>query len=92
MAPRNEVESQLVEIWEQVLGREKIGIKDDFFDLGGNSLKATKLISRMHKELGIEVQIDKLFRESTIEMLAEDIQFVRWNASVIEEDVDEFRI
>jgi amino acid adenylation domain-containing protein len=63
-APRNEKEAVLVEIWAGVLGVEKdrIGIDADFFDLGGHSLKATSLVSRVHKELNIKIPLEEIIR------------------------------
>ncbi|MCU4825566.1 amino acid adenylation domain-containing protein, partial [Bacillus cereus] len=72
--PRNDVEEKLVTIWEKLLGRERIGINNDFFDLGGHSLKAAFTISHIRKELGVEVRIKELLENSTIKQLSELIQ------------------
>ncbi|MCK4259319.1 MAG: amino acid adenylation domain-containing protein [Halanaerobiales bacterium] len=74
VAPRNEIEAQLVEIWSQVLGIEGIGVYDNFFDLGGNSLKAIKVISRINKYLGVEVPLKSIFEKRTIESLYTEIK------------------
>ncbi|MGB3467361.1 MAG: non-ribosomal peptide synthetase, partial [Cyclobacteriaceae bacterium] len=68
--PGNEIEEKLVNIWEDVLQREKIGIKDDFFDLGGHSLKALTTVLRVNKEFKIGMKITNLFNTTTIEELA----------------------
>ncbi|MBC9915674.1 phosphopantetheine-binding protein, partial [Chitinophaga varians] len=60
-APRNETEALLVSIWEEILGREGIGIHDHFFDLGGHSLKATRLSARIQKAFGVKVPLQELF-------------------------------
>ena len=65
-APRNEFEEVLVRVWSEVLGVEKVGIRDNFFDLGGHSLKGTVLISRIHKELDVELPLMELFKAPTI--------------------------
>ncbi|WHA04412.1 amino acid adenylation domain-containing protein [Candidatus Bandiella numerosa] len=70
VAPRNEVERKLCEIWGEVLGMEKVGIKDDFFKIGGHSLLATRLISRLRKEYKIEIKLMSLFDKKTIEGLS----------------------
>ncbi|GAA6619990.1 non-ribosomal peptide synthetase [Scytonema sp. NUACC26] len=71
VAPRNEVEQQLAQIWEELLGFQPIGIKDNFFDVGGHSLLAVKLFSKIEKELGKKLPLATLFKSSTIEALAE---------------------
>ncbi len=73
-APRNEVEQKLVEIWREVLGVEKIGINDNFFEIGGHSLKATSLISKIHKVLNVEVPLKEIFANPTIKTISEYIK------------------
>ena len=51
-APRTSTEKALANIWAKILGRDQIGIHDNFFDLGGHSLKATQVVSRIHQILG----------------------------------------
>jgi amino acid adenylation domain-containing protein len=70
-APRNRPEEKLAAIWQDILQKEKIGIKDDFFNLGGHSLKATRLVSRIHREFEIKVQLKDLFSCTTIGQQAE---------------------
>lgn len=65
IGPKNETEKRLVDIWKVVLEKESISITDDFFDLGGHSLKVTRLISRLHKEFNIKLELKQLF-ETTI--------------------------
>ncbi|MCH7322498.1 amino acid adenylation domain-containing protein [Solibacillus sp. MA9] len=72
-APRNELEKQLVTVWESVLGLNHIGINDDFFVLGGHSLKATKLVGRIHKELNVQVPLKEVFNFRSIKGLSEYI-------------------
>jgi acyl carrier protein len=71
--PRTEVEKKLAEIWVEVLGVERVGIHDNFFDLGGQSLLATQVISRTRKLLHIDVPLRRLFDLPTIAELAEII-------------------
>jgi amino acid adenylation domain-containing protein len=68
--PVTDTQKTLVELWQEVLGHNRIGIKDNFFDLGGHSLKATALISRIHKVLNAELPILELFTSPTIEETA----------------------
>ncbi|WP_248630916.1 condensation domain-containing protein, partial [Paenibacillus riograndensis] len=68
-APRNEAEEQLAAIWGKVLGVERISIHDDFFDLGGHSLKAALLVSQVRKVLGVDIKVKEVFEHSTIQRL-----------------------
>jgi amino acid adenylation domain-containing protein len=77
-APRDEIEEKLVEIWSLVLGRDvlhtPIGIDDNFFQLGGHSLKATVLISKIHKALNVKVLLAEIFKNPTIRGLSKYIK------------------
>ena len=71
VAPRNELETKLAAIWQEVLGLAKeIGVHDNFFDIGGHSLRATTLVSKIHKELNVDLPLRDVFRHSTIESMA----------------------
>ncbi len=52
LAPRTAAEAQLVLIWQDILGVARVGVRDNFFEIGGHSLRATLLVSRIQKELG----------------------------------------
>ncbi|OPD17560.1 phosphopantetheine-binding protein, partial [Clostridium botulinum] len=78
-APRNELEETLVKIWSEVLNVKKIGINDNFFDLGGHSLKATVLMSKIHKELNKEIPLKELFKSPTIKEFGKYIEDVEEN-------------
>ncbi|RPK22202.1 non-ribosomal peptide synthase/polyketide synthase [Paenibacillus xylanexedens] len=73
VAPRTDLETKLVSIWQGVLGSVTIGVTDNFFDLGGHSLRATTLVSKVHKELHVDLPLRDVFRYSTIEAMAEVI-------------------
>jgi amino acid adenylation domain-containing protein len=68
--PRDHLESQLVQIWQQVLGIQRIGIRDNFFDLGGHSLLAIKLFAQIQTQFHKKLPITTLFRSGTVEALA----------------------
>ncbi|MCK4258348.1 MAG: amino acid adenylation domain-containing protein [Halanaerobiales bacterium] len=73
--PGNKLEEKLVEIWQAVLGKkEPIGIHDNFFDLGGHSLKATMVVAKIHKELNAELPIAEMFTNPTIAGTANYLQ------------------
>ncbi len=74
MAPTNETEEKLSSIWSRFFGLEKVGIQDDFFELGGDSLKALILLPVLHKEMSVEIPITEFFRLPTIQQLAQHIQ------------------
>lgn len=69
VAPRNDVERDLVKAWEKILGRKGIGIKDDFFDLGGDSIKAIMLSGQLSKQ-GVIISSHEIYKNSTIELLS----------------------
>lgn len=68
--PRNEIESSLVQIWEEVLDVHSIGVNDDFFDLGGHSLSATRVVSRVFEQFQLEMPLRALFQSPTIAAMA----------------------
>ncbi len=90
VAPRDAVEEKLAEVWAEVLniginrdeldavlpGRPftAIGIDDNFFDFGGHSLKATMLISRIHRAFNVKVPMEEIFKQPTIRQLAQYIK------------------
>ena len=76
-APRDELETQLVEIWEKTLGMGPIGIYDSFFELGGNSLLVTQLVAQIRMEFQLEIPLGKLFNEPRIADAAEQIRTLR---------------
>jgi amino acid adenylation domain-containing protein len=65
-APRNSIEEKLAQIWAEVLSLEQIGIHDDFFDLGGHSLAATRVISRVIAVFRLQLPIQALFDSPTV--------------------------
>jgi len=80
VAPRNSVEKKLCELWAEVLGRsvDSIGVMDDFFDLGGHSLRATKLASKIYKAFSVHMALKEIFRYRTIVDLCKEIELLLW--------------
>ncbi len=66
LLPTDEVEQRLLELWRMGLERERISILDNFFDIGGHSIKATQLISRIAKEFGVKIDLKAFFGNPTI--------------------------
>ncbi|MFK7784054.1 MAG: amino acid adenylation domain-containing protein [Crocinitomicaceae bacterium] len=66
LPPSNDLEKELVKIWEHVLQRQSIGIKDDFFALGGHSIKAVRLSNEYEKTLGVKLSLEILFTHKNI--------------------------
>lgn len=70
VAPRNEVEETVAQIWKQVLRLDRVGIDDDFFDFGGDSLSATQVVSRVNRAFGVALSLRTIFDAPTIASLA----------------------
>lgn len=68
--PGTALEKQLTEIWQELLGVERVGIHDNFFDLGGHSLSAVQAIVRIQNRLGFDVSVAELFDAPTVSELA----------------------
>ncbi|WP_375498713.1 amino acid adenylation domain-containing protein [uncultured Nostoc sp.] len=77
VAPRTPIEEQMAEIWSRVLAIKEVGIHDNFFDLGGNSLLASQLIFFVRETFQVDLPLKSLFEKSTIEALAQVIETVR---------------
>jgi amino acid adenylation domain-containing protein len=68
--PRNPLELQLVHVWEDLLGVEGVSVDESFFEIGGNSLLAVRLVARIRKQFGQSLPLDTLLGAPTIERLA----------------------
>lgn len=86
--PSTLLEKNLAQIWKSVLNKDKIGIKDDFFEIGGNSLLVIQLVSEMRK-IGIELKVSEIFKHSTIEKIEAYITSTNKDVSVKELTVTE---
>jgi amino acid adenylation domain-containing protein len=73
-APRSQAEEMLVEIWSDLLGLERVGVHDDFFQLGGHSLLVAKLASRVRQAFQVELPMIEVFKKPTVADLAEAIE------------------
>jgi amino acid adenylation domain-containing protein len=70
VGPRSELEAQLAAIWCEVLDVERVGVHDDFFDLGGQSILATRLVARVRDAMKVEVPVSALLQATTVEEMA----------------------
>ncbi|WP_333288377.1 amino acid adenylation domain-containing protein [Microcoleus sp. MON1_C5] len=73
IAPRTPVEEKLAEIWKKILGIDRVGIYDSFFDLGGHSLKVTQLMFKVRDAFQVEVSLRQFFEVPTIAGTADAI-------------------
>ncbi|HEX2189661.1 MAG TPA: amino acid adenylation domain-containing protein, partial [Longimicrobiaceae bacterium] len=69
-APRTPTERALADAWAEALGVERVGVHDDFFDLGGHSLAAARAVARVRERTGRDLPLAELFRGGTVERLA----------------------
>ncbi|MBB4926133.1 non-ribosomal peptide synthetase [Kitasatospora kifunensis] len=74
VAPRDPTEEALARIWSEVLGIERVGVEDDFFTLGGDSINSLRIVARMRTAFGVEVTPRDLFEGPTIGALATTIR------------------
>jgi acyl transferase domain-containing protein len=76
VAPRNGVEQKLAQIWQELLGIDAVGVHDNFFQLGGQSLVAIQAVARISDIYHIDLSVDMMFQEVTVAKLAEHIKSV----------------
>ncbi|MCX8130080.1 MAG: amino acid adenylation domain-containing protein [Clostridia bacterium] len=77
-APRNEIEEKLLDIWREVLEIGDTGINGNFFNLGGDSIKAISLINKVNRGLGTSILIKDIYMNQTIKELGEFIKTTDW--------------
>ncbi|MBW4681349.1 MAG: amino acid adenylation domain-containing protein [Microcoleus vaginatus WJT46-NPBG5] len=86
ISPRNPTESALVKIWAEVLNLERVSVSDSFFDLGGDSLLAIRLMEQIQKQFARELPLSSLFLSPTIESLANTLfaekKSIKWSPLV----------
>jgi acyl carrier protein len=74
VAPRNEIEQKVAGIWQQLLGIDAVGVEDNFFQLGGQSLVAIQVVARINDLYQIDLPVDTMFQDITVEKLTEHIK------------------
>jgi amino acid adenylation domain-containing protein len=90
-APRTPLERRVGTLWGEVLGLREVGLHDDFLRLGGNSLLAIRLYTRLRKELGVELPMRTLLRSGTVAKLAEAVATQRAEGMMEEEPLPVLR-
>ena len=80
VAPSNDIEKKLAQIWSKILNidENKVGVLDDFFEFGGNSLIAIKLLTAINKNYGIQLELQEVFKLKTIRGLSKLIGLELW--------------
>jgi acyl carrier protein len=89
-APRTPVEEIVAAVWQEVLAVDRVGLDDDFFDLGGNSLLATLAVARLRGQLGISISLRTVFELSTTRLFAADLVRSLAEEVALEEDLTPF--
>jgi amino acid adenylation domain-containing protein len=82
VAPRTPAEARLAEVWAEVLGVERVGAEDSFFDLGGHSLRAAQVITRVRDGFGVELPLSALFESPTVAALAARVEAAERSAGL----------
>ncbi|MEG4497438.1 amino acid adenylation domain-containing protein [Microcoleus sp. F10-C6] len=80
VAPRDQLELQVTEIWQQVLGINSIGIRDNFFEVGGHSLLAAHLLAEIEKVFDKKLPLSAIFQSPTVEQLADILREPEWSS------------
>lgn len=94
--PGNETEQKIVAIWEEVLGMDQIGIKDNFFEAGGNSLQAIKILGKINTEFALDLTAKDFFSYQTISEFNQLMSFKAYNNTeqndIINEEYEEITL
>jgi len=77
--PGTDLEAEILSVWKELLGFDAFGVNSDFFELGGNSIKATRLIADYHKKFEVKLSLRDFFMNPTIRGHAELIEINKWS-------------
>lgn len=77
VAPRSDVEKDIAEIWQEILGVDNIGINDDFLELGGHSLLLTRIVMRVRRKFNVNISLSNLFDTPTIAAFSLEVEKAR---------------
>jgi surfactin family lipopeptide synthetase A len=78
IAPRNDPEKKMTEIWERILGRSNISVNDNFFDIGGHSLLAVQMFAELENVFDVKLPLATLFEHQTVSELVEALNSDKW--------------
>ena len=88
VAPSTEFELKIAEIWQKLLGIERIGTQDDFFEAGGHSLLATQVMSRLYQRFDVDVPLRTLFEATTLGAFSERVEEIVRTAGAEREEIE----
>ena len=74
IAPRNKTEQAIAGIFEEILGVSPVGIEDNFFEMGGHSLRAIRVVNQIEEKIGIRLPIKTIFTDPTVKLIAKEIE------------------
>jgi acyl carrier protein len=72
--PTSDLESQIAELWQQLLGVEQVGVDDNFFELGGHSLLAIQVAARLRDRYRIDLSVESVFGAPTVASLSAEVE------------------
>ncbi|NOU51324.1 amino acid adenylation domain-containing protein [Pseudoalteromonas sp. JBTF-M23] len=90
--PANELETELLAIWRELLGVEQISMLDDFFSIGGHSLLTTRLLAKVKQQFGVEIEYKAFFDDSSIRAIAAHIESVKLANSVLKSNKNKNKV
>jgi acyl carrier protein len=88
VAPHTQVERTIAAVWQEVLHLENIGIHDNFFEIGGHSLIATQIISRLRQVFQMDLSVRTLFEAPTIASFAECCEILKGTVQKLQDSFD----
>ncbi|MCI5193671.1 MAG: amino acid adenylation domain-containing protein [Candidatus Electrothrix sp. AU1_5] len=88
IAPRTPMEQSVVQIWQELLKLEQVGVTDEFFALGGNSLLALQLLSKIEQQFQVTLPLQTLLRHNTVEQLAQQVEALQASQIMSSSDID----
>ncbi|MCE0559410.1 HAD-IIIC family phosphatase, partial [Motilimonas sp. E26] len=83
VAPSTEVEQALCDLWQELLGVSRVGVEDNFFALGGDSIKATRLIAKVKKELKFSISLRDLYTNPTVHGIAVSVEHLSDEIAIV---------